>query len=194
MNSHDNAIRPQSCSTRPTTALLAVLAILLLGGCTSWDKPVFSVETTPGPDLLGAKDIDPSMRERIARAIGWNTDEESLRDELKQEPSNVDAAMRLTKILLAQKRLHEALAVLDNLLAAVPDDLRALNAKGVVLDNEGRHDEAQALYRQALATEPANQMLRNNLNLSLALDSEDDAAKVIQQPLWRGSRALARSR
>ncbi|MEX2697512.1 tetratricopeptide repeat protein [Rhizobium mongolense] len=122
------------------------------------------------PDLLGAKDIDPAMRERIARAVGQDTDERALRDELQKQPGNVDAAIRLTKALVAQKRESEALQILDRVLLAAPSNLRALNAKGVVFDLEGRHDAAQALYRQALKTEPGNQMLRNNLNLSLALD------------------------
>ncbi|WP_208866955.1 hypothetical protein [Bradyrhizobium sp. AS23.2] len=47
-----------------------------------------------------------------------------------------------------------------------------MNTKGVVLDNEGRHDEAQALYRQALTTATDNSMLRNNLKLSIALEEK----------------------
>ncbi|UVK50088.1 hypothetical protein DBIPINDM_007356 (plasmid) [Mesorhizobium sp. AR02] len=166
MNSHENAV------AAPYSVLFAVLAILPLAGCTSWNKPGLSVKETSPPELLGANNIDPAMRERIWRAVSQDSQVQALRDDLKQHPDNVDAAIRLTKALLAQERAHEALQVLDSVLVAVPGNLRALNAKGVVLDNEGRHDAAQALYRQALESEPENQMLHHNLDLSLAFDGK----------------------
>ncbi|MGY8678344.1 tetratricopeptide repeat protein [Bradyrhizobium sp. UFLA05-153] len=132
------------------------------------------------------------MRERIARAVDRDGDEDALREALKQEPGNVDAVIGLTQALLAQKRPHEALEALDNVLLVAPNDMRALNAKGVILDNEGRHDEAQALYRKALIAEPENQMLRNNLKLSLALDGKTDTASASLQPPPREPATLAR--
>lgn len=182
MNSHENTAAAPLLSFRLNSVLFAVLAILPLGGCASWNKPVLSVKETSPPELLGANHIDPAMRERILRAVGQDSQERALRDDLKQHPDNVDAAIRLTKVLLAQERPHEALQVLDSVLVAVPGNLRALNAKGVVLDIEGRHDAAQALYRQALETEPGNQMLHHNLNLSIAFDGKSERS------------ALARSR
>ncbi|WP_456639471.1 tetratricopeptide repeat protein [Bradyrhizobium sp. USDA 10063] len=152
------------------------------------------MQEPPTPELLGAKDIDPAMRKRIAQAVGRDAQEQTLRDALQQESGNVDAAIPLAQALLAQKRLDEALEVLDNVLLAVPGDLRALNAKGVILDNAGRHDEAQALYRQALATEPGNRMLRNNLNLSLALDGKADTGNASLRPLSDEPHAVVRSR
>ncbi|WP_375785030.1 tetratricopeptide repeat protein [Bradyrhizobium sp. Pha-3] len=134
------------------------------------------------------------MRERISHALGRDSDEQTLRDTLKQQPDNVDAAIPLARALLARKSPDEALDVLDTVLLAVPSDLRALNAKGVVLDHQGRHHEAQALYRQALQTEPANLMLRNNLKLSLALDGKPATANASLQPQTDGGHALDRSR
>ncbi|MFB9984698.1 tetratricopeptide repeat protein [Mesorhizobium newzealandense] len=182
MNSHENIATPPLLSSRLRSVLFSVLAIVPLGGCASWNKPVLSVKETSPPELLGADQIDPAIRERILRAVGQDAQERALRDDLKQHPDNVDAAIRLTKVLLAQKRPNEALQVLDNLLVAAPSNLRALNAKGVVLDLEGRHDAARALYRQALETEPGNLMLRHNLNLSLGVDGKAERS------------ALARSR
>ncbi|WP_229176853.1 tetratricopeptide repeat protein [Bradyrhizobium ivorense] len=134
------------------------------------------------------------MRERVSRALGRDPDEETLRDALKQQPDNVDAAIPLARSLLARKCPDEALEVLDTVLSAAPGDLRALNAKGVVLDHEGRHQEAQALYREALATQPANPMLRNNLKLSLALEGKAEPATASSQPQTNGQHALARSK
>ncbi|MGL3104822.1 tetratricopeptide repeat protein [Bradyrhizobium sp. BR 1432] len=122
------------------------------------------------------------MRERIAYALRADGDEETLRETLKQQPGNVNAAIPLARALLERKRPDDALEVLDKVLLAAPADLRALNAKAVVLDSEGRHREAQALYRQALATTPDNPMLRNNLKLSLALDEKAKTGSASLQP------------
>ncbi|MVT55433.1 tetratricopeptide repeat protein [Bradyrhizobium yuanmingense] len=161
-----------SLGPRLYSAVLASLTILLLGGCASSPKPIPSSQQESAPKLLGDKEIDPAMRERIAYALQADVDEEALRETLKQQPGNVNAAIPLARVLLARQRPDEALDVLDQVLLAAPADLRALNAKGVVLDSEGRHREAQALYRQALATTPDNPVLSNNLKLSLALDEE----------------------
>jgi Flp pilus assembly protein TadD len=170
--------------------LFATLASLALGGCLGPDKPTLSVQEAPAPDLLGAKDIDPAMIERITRAAGkggeGSTDSEAaFRETLKNKPGDIDASIGLAQSLLAQQRMHDALVVLDEALAGAPGNLRLLNAKGVILDKEGRHADAQSLYRLALAGEPKNQMVRNNLGLSLALGGQPDAAIAILRPLAR---------
>ncbi|MFB9262267.1 tetratricopeptide repeat protein [Bradyrhizobium erythrophlei] len=195
MKAREMKVRRRLCYFRPDScpALVALLAILQLGGCASLDHSGLSLQETPRPALLDAKDINPAMRDRIAHALGGDVDEDTLRAALKNQPSNIDAAIPLARTLLARKRSDEALEVLDNVLLAVPGDVRALNAKGVVLDNEGRHDEAQALYRQALATDPGNPMLRNNLNLSLAIDGKAETGKTSLQPLLKERHGMARS-
>ncbi|MBM2715380.1 tetratricopeptide repeat protein [Mesorhizobium caraganae] len=180
MNLHENTLAPPLLSFRLGSLLFAILAILPLGGCASWDKPALSVKETSPPELLGANKIDPAMRERILRAVSQDAQERALRDDLKQHPDHVDAAIGLTNALVAQKRPHEALQVLDSVLAADPGNLRALNAKGVILDIEGRHDAAQVLYRQALETEKGNQMVQHNLNLSLAFDGKSERSTLAQ--------------
>ncbi|KUM23577.1 hypothetical protein AU467_33485 [Mesorhizobium loti] len=54
--------------------------------------------------MLGAKDINPAMRERILSSFGQDTDERALGDQLQQQPGNVDAAIQLTKALLEHIR------------------------------------------------------------------------------------------
>ncbi|WP_353642696.1 tetratricopeptide repeat protein [Mesorhizobium sp. WSM2239] len=172
MNPNENIV-PTFMPFRRYSLLYAVLAILLLGGCAT-DKAALSVKETSSPELLNANQIDPAMRERILRAVGQDAQERALRDELKQHPDNVDAAIGLTNALVAQKRAHEALQVVDSVLVAAPGNLRALNAKGVILDIEGRHDAAQVLYRQALETEPGNEMVRHNFDLSRAFAGKSE--------------------
>ncbi|WP_316397879.1 tetratricopeptide repeat protein [Bradyrhizobium sp. 33ap4] len=182
--------RPHSCS-----ALLPILAVLLLAGCANLDHPDLSSQQTPTAELVGVAEIDPAMRERIAHALVRDADEQQhLCDTLKQRPDSTDAAIPLARALLARKCPGEAIEVLDTVLLASPGDLRALNAKAVVLDHQGRHQEAQALYRKALANEPANPMLRNNLTLSLALEGKTETENASSQPQADVRQALARSK
>ncbi|PDT77544.1 hypothetical protein CO675_08050 [Bradyrhizobium sp. C9] len=166
------------------------LAIVLLAGCANPDRSALSPRQTLSSELANAKAIDPGVRERIAYSLGRDADEQALRDTLKQQPNNVDAAIPLARVLLARKSPDEALEVLDNVLLAAPGDLRTLNAKGVVLDQKGRHQEAQGLYRKALEREPSNAMLRNNLKLSLALESKTET----EDPQPQTDNALTRAR
>lgn len=181
-------------SLGPRPALLAMLASVLLAGCAAGDKHSLSPQQTSTSDLAHSEEIDPAVRERISHALGRDPDEGALRDALKQQPNNIDAAIPLARALLAANRPNDALEVLDGVLLAAPGDLRALNAKAVVLDHEGRHQEAQELYRQALAAEPANPMLRNNFGLSLALERKTEAGDASPAPQTGGRNALARSR
>nr|WP_271600073.1 tetratricopeptide repeat protein [Bradyrhizobium sp. CCBAU 45384] len=171
-----------------------MLTVMLLTGCATADKYGLSPQQTSASDLADSKEIDPAARERISHALGRDADEGALRDALKQQPNNIDAAIPLARALLARNRPNDALEVLDGVLLAAPGDLRALNAKAVVLDHEGRHQEAQALYRQALAAEPANPMLRNNFGLSLALQGKMDAGDASAAPQGGSRTTLARSR
>ncbi|WP_244558836.1 tetratricopeptide repeat protein [Bradyrhizobium brasilense] len=144
-------------------------------------------------DLAGAKEFDPVMRERISRAL-VDADEQSLRATLDQQPDNVNAAISLARALLAHNSSDEALQVLNAVLLATPGDLRALNAKGVVLDQQGRHEEAQVLYRRGLAIEPTNTMLRSNLELSAELESKTGIRNSNQELQPGDQYALGRSK
>ncbi|MDD1521630.1 tetratricopeptide repeat protein [Bradyrhizobium sp. WBAH42] len=196
MKQNETRCRRHLCSASPgpRPALLAMLAIVLLAGCAAPDKHSLSPQQTSTSGLAHNEDIDPAVRERISYALGRDPDEGALRDALKQQPNNIDAAIPLARALLARNRPNDALEVLDGVLLAAPGDLRALNAKAVVLDHEGRHQEAQELYRQALAAEPANPMLRNNFGLSLALEGKKEAGDASSAPQAGGRNALARSR
>ncbi|WP_271592077.1 tetratricopeptide repeat protein [Bradyrhizobium sp. CCBAU 65884] len=183
-----------SILSRAWPALLALLAVVPLTGCASWDRPGVSPQQASTSELARSNEIDPAARERISHALGRDPDERALRDALKQQPNNIDAAIPLARALLARNCPKDALEVLDGVLLATPGDLRALNAKAVVLDHEGRHQEAQELYRQALAAEPANPMLRNNFKLSLALEGKREAGDPSPAPQADGRKASARSR
>jgi len=60
-----------------------------------------------------------------------------------------------------------------------PKDPRPYNALGILRDQAGEHDAAQALYRKALEQDPMNTSARNNLGLSLALNGKRDEAIAV---------------
>jgi Flp pilus assembly protein TadD len=67
-------------------------------------------------------------------------------------------------------------------LADAPDNVRALNGRGLALDQLERRDEAQASYRRALTIDPDNAVARNNLGVSLTLSGHRKEARAILEP------------
>jgi Flp pilus assembly protein TadD len=70
----------------------------------------------------------------------------------------------------------------------------ALNGLGIALDTSGRHAEAQASYRRALAIAPEGVAARNNLGLSLGLSGNYDEAIAELRPIALGGGAVPRAR
>lgn len=92
------------------------------------------------------------------------------------DETDTDARRGLANALVNLDRPQEALGHYEALLDRDPEDFRAWNGKGVVLDLLGEHLAAQEAYREGLAAAPDNLSLANNLGLSLALDGQFDAA------------------
>jgi Flp pilus assembly protein TadD len=62
------------------------------------------------------------------------------------------------------------------------DDVRVLNAFGVVYDKLGRFDLSERYYLQALAIDPASAIVAGNLAYSLALQGRSARAFVRSGP------------
>lgn len=85
-----------------------------------------------------------------------------------------------------------ALKDFDCTLAANPDDVTALNGKGVLLDALGQHEAARALLTHANELDPADARISNNLALSYLASGNapaatrllEQAAKDTRNPLW----------
>jgi Flp pilus assembly protein TadD len=87
----------------------------------------------------------------------------------------------------AQVARHEfaaAIAALEKLLAASPQDLKALNLLGIALTSAGRPDEGSTRFRQALAVDPAFTPARKNLAVNLfARGALDEARREFEAVL-----------
>ncbi|TBU93526.1 hypothetical protein DNJ95_11410 [Stutzerimonas kirkiae] len=115
-------------------------------------------------------------------------------------PENPASQLGQARILLRQRRLPEAIARFEAILARFADHPQALAGLGVAHDLGGDPRQAQRIYRQGLARYPDDAALRNNLGLSLALDGKPrEAVNILlgtqglsgQLPQERDNLALA---
>ncbi|MFC0408562.1 tetratricopeptide repeat protein [Roseomonas elaeocarpi] len=83
------------------------------------------------------------------------------------------------QLLLLQGKAAEAAATCEQILAAAPRDVAALDGRGVALDLQGQHAAAQASYRAATRLAPENAAVANNLALSLILDGRPAEAVAV---------------
>ena len=102
--------------------------------------------------------------------------------------------LELTRAMLAAGLLRDAASSLNSLRASAPGDSRILGLAGILSDREGRHAEAQTLYRQALASDPDNLRVANNLALSLAISGRLDQAIGLQEQTVQSSQATVQMR
>ena len=90
-------------------------------------------------------------------------------DNTKQEPIKHEARLRLARLLLAENKTKEALAILD-----VSDTATYEQLKGDIYVAEGKPESARTAYSRALAemspSEPGRQLLQMKLNDLGAVD------------------------
>jgi len=81
----------------------------------------------------------------------------------------LDVRLEMARALLASGVSVDATAQVADLRNRAPNDARVQALVGILADREGRHGEAQAAYRAAMALDPYDLRSVNNLALSLAL-------------------------
>lgn len=88
----------------------------------------------------------------------------------------------LGRARLALGQNDAALNDFDCTLAVLPDDVVALNGKGVLLDARNQHEQARRLLTRANQIDPADFRVLNNLALSyLASGDADQAIRLLSQ-------------
>ena len=100
-----------------------------------------------------------------------------------RDPSRTDAMTGLGITLALAGNVQEAEGHLTR--AVDMGEARAFSPLGVVLDLQGRHVEAQALYVQGLMQLPNNRELSANLALSYAFAGDYEQALAVSGPLSR---------
>jgi Flp pilus assembly protein TadD len=101
---------------------------------------------------------------------------------LKSDPKDMEVLRTLGAVQVMAGKAALAVQSLSEVLASNPGDVKALVDKAVALDVLKRHDQAQILYRQALALAPGDAAISNDLALSLALSGQPAAGVRILAP------------
>jgi Flp pilus assembly protein TadD len=95
---------------------------------------------------------------------------------LKSAPHDPEVLGTLGAIQVLAGQPSQAVQTLSQVLVAKPDDVKALANKAIALD------EAQQLYRKALALAPGDAAISNDLALSLMLSGRADEARQVLSP------------
>lgn len=114
-------------------------------------------------------DLPPQIQAQLHAAIiahqaGQLTRAEQLyRQIIRQYPRNAEPHLRLTSILMRQKRLTETADAARGLLRLIPGHPHGLYYLGAALALQRQWNEAEATYRQLISLQPGHVMAQNDL-------------------------------
>lgn len=92
------------------------------------------------------------------------------------------AQLQRARQLALDGEWEEAIALNQEILAATPSDVSALNRLGKALSELRRYREAFAVYAQALERDPTNQIARRNLYRLEPLKDQEGEAAAAERP------------
>ena len=118
----------------------------------------------------------------LARSGKWNPARDLLVTRLKTHPRDPDLLRALASIYVMVGQPGFAIARFNDVLAVVPADVDAMVGKAVALDLESRHADAQLLYRKALAVQPNDAVISNDLAISLMMSGHMREAQSVLEP------------
>jgi Flp pilus assembly protein TadD len=118
----------------------------------------------------------------LARSGKWNPARDLLVARLKTHPRDPDLLRALASIYVMVGQSGFAIARFNDVLAIAPADINAMVGKAVALDLEARHADAQLLYRKALAAQPNDPVISNDLAISLMMSGHMREAQSVLEP------------
>lgn len=132
--------------------------------------PAVAVQITTAMLAKNPRDTDALTRRARAFIMQGNTAaaEADYRNALQIDGRLIEARLGLGRILVASNPA-EAETTFQKAVDADPRNVSALNDLGVARDLQGKHQQAQDAYRQALLIRPDLVSARQNLGLSLAV-------------------------
>jgi len=144
-----------------STAAIVTLVAAAAAGC----------QTTHSTDTTGSIALAPAGHSEA----DWRRDIEVYGAKYRANPADVDAGLHYAQALRAIGQRAQAVAILAQIsMQHTPEqpDWHILSAQGAVLDQLGRHDEAQRHYLTALKIMPDEPSVLSNLGLSYALSKD----------------------
>jgi len=197
---------------RASTAIVLVAATLALASCAKDTRTTGSVSSSSSGSSSSLSRLSEGELNRLVNTQGdkykrnpkdkgiglyyasllrmTGRDEQALavmRQMVIFHPKDNDVLSAYGKALAATGNLTQALKIIDRAQRPDQPDWRLVSAKGAILDQLNRHEEARQLYRQALDLEPDEPSVLSNLGISYLLDNDLASAetylrKANQQP------------
>ena len=172
------ALGASGCTTMPSSDVTGSIATA--------DTPRSEAEWRREMEVAGARyradprDSEAAIRYAQAlRAIGQRTQAAAVLEQAAiQNPSNRALLGAFGRALADAGRYDTALEVLNRAHSPDNPDWRILSVQGAVLDQMGRHAEAQNHYASALRLMPEEPSVLSNLGLSYALSKNLPKAEV----------------
>jgi Flp pilus assembly protein TadD len=178
------------------TAAVAALLAVTAAGCKTTSETTGSIASSPAPrnEAEWRRDLDPAGERyrknpsdpdaaiRYAqglRATGQRSQAAAVLEQAAmQNPKHMPLLGAYGRALADAGSFKQALDVLNR--AHTPDnpDWRILSVQGAVLDQMGRHEEAQRHYTNALKIVPDEPSVLSNLGLSYALSKNLSKAEA----------------
>ena len=106
---------------------------------------------------------------------------------LEQHPGDSEVRVSLARVHLGMGDVGKAIAIVDSILNARPDDVGALQARGQFAERVGRMIEAESFWRRAFELDPHDADTRLGLARALRRQGRHAAAREILQPALLGS-------
>lgn len=177
-----------SPARRHTAILLAMASAMLLAGCNQTTS-----QLGPGNDLTTASTAPVTLQALAEQGEAWRRNPKDISKGLAyasgleaagQVQEQLDVYRRLVELhptdlrlaglygrkLVSAGRPAEAVPVLQALVDKGDTDWRIASALGSAYDQQGLYQKAREQYARALASDPQNMTVINNLGMSYALE------------------------
>jgi len=166
------AVATAGCQTTQSTATTGSLALAPTDRSDAdWQRDIQAYGQKYRAD---PSNVETALRYAQAlRASGQNAQAVAILQELSMEnPHNKIVLGEYGRALADAGQYEQALTVLDSSHTPEQPDWRILSAQGAVLDQMGRHVDAQRHYLTALKIVPNEPSVLSNLGLSYALSKD----------------------
>ena len=156
----------------PSSGSLGIADSALRGGSAPVAMQITDAVLASSPDNAAALEV----RGDALTALGqYDTAQVVFGRALRANPSSIRARIGLGRLLLGSDPGRAEVVFLE-VYARDPRDAVALNNLGIARDLQGRHEDAQLAYRQALGVNPDLRAAQVNLALSLEAARRQTAA------------------
>jgi Tfp pilus assembly protein PilF len=166
-------------ASRRMSAIFAVVALFVLGGCTTGGSPLLDEETGSSPVESGLGEpvgLSVARGEELLNSRQFEAALGKFGNALAKEPDNYQAMLGLAEAQLGLRQLVDALAGFESVMELEEMRAKALQGRGITLTLMGRDGLGLPLLRQAVEQDPGLWRAWNTIGRSYALEGDVENA------------------